>query len=85
MNFGQALQAIQDGKKIERNGWNGRGMFVYYVPAGSFQTLTDVARKEFGETVEYNQYMAIKNMNGTVSTWVPSVNDCFAQDWQIVD
>lgn len=84
MNFGEALQALKDGKKVERSGWNGKGMFIYHVPASTFKTLTDVAKKEFGEEVQYNQYIAIKNVNGTVSTWVPSINDCFAEDWQIV-
>jgi len=33
--------------------------------------------------VPYNAYMAIKNVDNTVSTWVPSVNDCLAEDWVI--
>ena len=36
--------------------------------------------KEDG-TLHYNPYMAIKNVDGTISTWVPSVNDCLAEDW----
>ena len=32
----------------------------------------------------YNAYMAIKNVDGAVSTWVPSVNDCLATDWGII-
>lgn len=85
MNFGEALEAIQDGKKAERVGWNGRGMFIYYVPAAQYPAMTQVAINEFGELVNYNEYIAIKNVNGTVSTWVPSINDCFAKDWQIVE
>ena len=34
--------------------------------------------------VPYNAYMAIKNVDNTVSTWVPSVNDCLATDWGVV-
>lgn len=30
MNFGKALEAVKDGKKIFRLGWNGKGMFVVY-------------------------------------------------------
>jgi hypothetical protein len=85
MNFGEALQALKGGKKLERTGWNGRGMFVYYVPENVFPALTDVAKQYFGERVHYNAYIAIKNVNDTVSTWVPSINDCFAEDWQIVE
>ena len=34
LNFGQAIEAAKQGKRIARNGWNGKGMFVFMqVPA----------------------------------------------------
>lgn len=86
LNFGQALDAIKAGKRIARTGWNGKGMFVYLVPPASYPVQTGAAKAHFGEgaMVPYNAYMAIKNVDGTVSTWVPSVNDCLAADWGIV-
>jgi hypothetical protein len=86
MNFGQALEAIKAGQRIVRAGWNGKGMFVYLVPPASYPVQTGAAKAHFGEgaMVPYNAYMAIKNVDGTVSTWVPSVNDCLATDWGIV-
>lgn len=86
LNFGQALDAIKAGKRIARTGWNGKGMFVYLVPPASYPVQTGAAKAHFGEgaMVPYNAYMAIKNVDGTVSTWVPSVNDCLATDWGIV-
>lgn len=84
MNFGEALESVKEGKRIARKGWNGKGMYVYYIPANSYKAITEVAREEFGDMVPYNPYFAIKNVNNTVSTWVPSVNDCLAEDWYIV-
>ena len=87
MNFGKALEEMKIGKAIARDGWNGKGMFVYFVAGGAYPPQMDIARqikKEYGE-VKYNPYMAIKNVNGTVSTWVPSVNDCLAEDWYVVE
>ncbi len=86
MTFGRALDAIKDGKRIARAGWNGRGMFVYLVPPASYPAQTGAAKSHFGEgaMVPYNAYMAIKNVDDSVSTWVPSVNDCLAADWFIV-
>lgn len=86
MSFGMAIEAIRAGKCITRAGWNGRGMFVYLVPESAYPASTRAAKSHFGEAamVPYNAYMAIKNVNNTVSTWVPSVNDCLAQDWEIV-
>lgn len=87
ITFGLALEALKRGFKVARAGWNGKGMFVYLVPAASYQAQTGVAKEYFGETamVSYAAYMAIKNVNETVSTWVPSVNDCLAEDWEIVE
>ena len=86
MNFGQALEAIKAGQRISRSGWNGKGMFVYLVPAASYPVQTGAAKAHFGAgaMVPYNPYLAIKNVDETVSTWVPSVNDCLAGDWGVV-
>lgn len=32
-----------------------------------------------------NLFFYIKNVNETLSTWVPSVNDCLAEDWIVVN
>jgi len=87
MTFGQAIEAMKAGQKVARSGWNGKGMFAYYVPANSYPVQTGAAKSHFGEgaMVPYNAYMAIKNVNETVSTWVPSVNDVLSDDWSIVE
>lgn len=33
LNFGQALEALKDGKRVARTGWNGKGMFIFLRPA----------------------------------------------------
>ena len=86
-DFGVALKALKDGKRVQRQGWNGKGLFVYLVPANSYPAQTGAAKKHFGEgaMVPYNAYMAIKNVDESVSTWVPSVNDCLSEDWVVLD
>lgn len=87
MNFGQVIEALKNGKKVARKGWNGKGMFVYYVPAGNFKSYTEIGKSiaDGDDLVHYNSYFAIKNVNDTVSTWVPSINDCLAEDWYVVE
>ena len=87
LDFGDALLLLKLGQKVARIGWNGKGLFVYYVPGASYPAQTGVAKAFFGELalVPYEPYMAIKNAGGTVSTWVPSVNDCLAEDWVVVE
>lgn len=33
LNFGQALEALKQGKRVAREGWNGKGMFIFMRPA----------------------------------------------------
>lgn len=85
-NFGQALSELKAGARLARAGWNGKGLFVYLVPPASYAVQTGAAKAYFGEgsVVPYNAYFAIKNVDDTVSTWVPSVNDCLADDWEVI-
>ena len=88
-NFGWALEMLKQGKKVCRSGWNGKGMFVYLVPANKYPAKNNHFNTMVGlypdDMVPYNAYFAIKNVDNTVSTWVPSVNDCLATDWGFFD
>lgn len=33
MNFGKAIEALKEGKRAARDGWNGKGMFIFMRPA----------------------------------------------------
>jgi len=33
LNFGNAIEALKEGKRVARNGWNGKDMFVFMRPA----------------------------------------------------
>ena len=83
--IGEAIKLMRQGLAMEREGWNGKGMFVYYVPGGKYPAQTDIAKciSDDKGFVKYNPYFAIKNVDGSVSTWVPSVNDSLAEDWKV--
>ena len=85
MNFGEALQSLKDGFKVERSGWNGKGMFLYHVPAQSYLAVTDIAQKTFGDTVPYGAYIAMKTAQNNVVPWLASQTDILTDDWQIVE
>ena len=42
MKFGEALEAVKEGKLIARSGWNGKGMFVFQRPEDWLSTDTIV-------------------------------------------
>lgn len=95
-NFGQAVEALREGKRIAREGWNGKGLFVFMqVPSEiaaetipKMQSLPQSVKDEFarrGGGIAYSNQMAIVNPNNTINGWVPSSSDTFAEDWYILD
>lgn len=86
MSFGQAIEALKAGEKVARKGWNGKGMFVYYVPAATYPPATNVMKNAFeGEHVPYREYLALKTAQNDVATWSPSTSDALAEDWEVVE
>lgn len=83
--FGDAIAAAKAGYKVARKGWNGSGMYAYYVPGGNYASQTEHAKKEFGETTPYRPYWALKTAQNDVATWAPSGSDSLADDWMIVE
>ena len=87
MTFGHAIEAMKQGKKVARAGWNGKDMFIYYVLANEYKTTTEVGYNEFGNgLVKCGAYICMKPANGPlVIGWLASQTDMLAEDWQIVD
>ncbi len=86
MDFGAAIVALKAGKTVARSGWNGKGMFLYLVPASSFTVnrapLDTIL--EPGTLVTYRAHIDIKQADGSCSTWSPSNGDALAEDWYVV-
>lgn len=89
LSFGAAIELLKQGAKIARTGWNGKGMFVYYVTANKYPASGNALKTMEGmyenDMVPYLAYMAIKTADGTVGTWAPSNSDTLAEDWLIVE
>lgn len=85
MNFGQAIEALKNGNAVTRKGWNGKDMFLYYVPENNYAAITEVAKKRFGDVVPYGAYIAMKTVQGNVVPWLASQTDVLAEDWLIYE
>lgn len=85
MDFSDALKEIKAGCLLSRSGWNGKDMFVFLVPGSTFEVnrppLNEIFEK--GTVINYNPHIDIKTVDGKISTWVPSINDLMAEDWEI--
>lgn len=90
MNFGTALELVKQGVKIAREGWNGKGLFVVYqkaYPEGipcNKQTAEAWGLNE-GDLFKCEPYLQINTVDGSHAMWVPSIRDCLAEDWVIVE
>ena len=96
--FGQALEALKDGATIARQGWNGKGMFLF-LNSGSIDPVGRPALE--GEGIEgiredlfddggEGTVTRLPNINmrtasgSTVTGWLASQTDMLAEDWTIV-
>lgn len=89
MTFGLAVEALKKRYKVARKGWNGKGMFVVYqkgYPQGipSNKQTAEAWGMSEGDLFICQPYLQIKNVDGSHSMWVPSINDVLAEDWMIV-
>lgn len=97
MNFGHALQALKDGHRVGRSGWNGKGMFVVLMPAlylppfntqGTDRKVNDRTAKWIGEDqpLDCQPYLALYTADRKwVPGWLASQTDMLADDWQIIE
>jgi len=84
MNFGKALEALKQGKKVARKGWNGKEQFIelatnvsYANPQGN---IINVNHEQMG-----NKAIAFVGTSGVQLGWLASQADMLSEDWQIVD
>ena len=96
MDFGDAIEVLKQGGTIRRTGWNGKGLMVFkQVPAhiesdiipkmqSLPQSAKDLILKSKG-FIDYTSQCLIYNENtGRADSWVPSISDVFAEDWEII-
>ena len=87
MDFSFALFALKEGNKIAREGWNGKGMFLFLVQGSTFQVnrapLLGIYPE--GTTVNYQPHIDMKTADNSVVPWVASQSDLLAEDWVLVE
>lgn len=99
VTFGQAIEAMRDGRRARRAGWNGKGMFVYLIKG---HVSPQVANDDPGnvEGIPYTSqhfdvgdhdastrlpHICMRAASGaTVTGWLASQTDMLACDWEIL-
>ena len=90
MNFGQALEALHHGEKVAREGWNGKGMFIY-LENGTLITPDKIRNLTLAKSIpdsqkhiKINPHIDMKSADGSIVVgWLASQTDLLADDWQI--
>lgn len=86
MNFSVALVALRQGNKIARDGWNGKGMFLFLVPGSQFKVNRPPLLGIYpeGTTINYRPHIDMRTANGEIVPWIASQSDLLEDDWMIV-
>lgn len=94
MKFGEAIECARSGKRIAREGWNGKGMYVYMTRAHPVsadawieRSLSHITEAEYERGyVIVEGHLDMMNAQGhRVIGWLASQTDMLADDWYVVE
>ena len=95
MNFGQAIEALKAGKKVAREGWNGKGMWIALMPSTPLAKvrtpqyiINGCTRKHIGDDKDLDSQPYLGMWTATKQWqpgWLASQADMLSEDWSIVD
>lgn len=72
MDFGSALVALKDGKRVYRKGWNGKGQYIELQRPDAHSKMT-------------LPYIFIRTVTGDLVPWLASQTDLLADDWDVFE
>lgn len=77
-DFGWALDCLKTGKKLQRQGWNGKGLWIEL-------QIPDANSKMTLPYLFINYPNDAENTPGAKVPWLASQTDILAKDWLIVN
>lgn len=87
LSFGDAIYLMENGYKVQRKGWNGKGMYIqYYNPvANGTEELTILDSEPNGTTKPLLPFLMMKTADNMFVPWLASHSDMLAKDWCIYE
>jgi hypothetical protein len=85
-HFEVALAHIKNGRRVQRIGWNGKGMFIFLVPGSKFKVNRPplLGIYEEGTEINYHAHVDMRTADGKIVPWICSQTDMLATDWALV-
>lgn len=72
LTFGEALVALKEGNKVQRQGWSGKGMFLKLQVPDLHSKMT-------------LPYIYMKTVDDNLVPWLASQTDVLSEDWVIIE
>lgn len=92
LTFGLAVCALKAGRRVSRLGWNGKGMYLWLLPAANVKAdwccephLKEMAEANGGSIECLGSIRMMTADKKVLTGWLASQTDVLAEDWQIVD
>lgn len=96
LNFGQAIQALRDGKRVTRLSWQDFRVFVFRLAPceipeeviPKMQSFPKSVREEFakrGGNIRASSQLVFVTHDNTIHNWSVTNSDALANDWCILD
>ncbi|WP_217994470.1 Gp49 family protein [Vreelandella jeotgali] len=85
LDFGEALKILRAGGAVKRAGWNGQGMYVFWLQGSN--TIAKIHGFGFGEYMGepvFRDALFMYTANGELVPWSVAQSDALAEDWEIV-
>lgn len=83
MDFGKAIQLVKEGKKVQREGWNGKNQYIELAACISYTNaegkIINAEHNAIG-----NSAIAFVGTSGVQLGWLASQADMLANDWKEV-
>lgn len=90
--FGWALDELKRGKRVRRQGWNGKGMYLWLLPAAMVKAewcrephLKAMAEDNGGEIECLGSIRMMTADKKILTGWLASQTDMLSEDWELVD
>ena len=82
MNFGEAIEAMINGKRVGRSGWNGKNQYIELASNISYVNPDGVVVNADHSAIG-NQAVAFVGTSGVQLGWLASQADMLADDWEL--
>lgn len=88
MTFGQAIDAMKQGHRVARKGWNGKGMFIFLREGRHIKNVEPdsiMAQAGFHEFDSLPHFCMKAADDKLVVGWLASQTDMLSDDWVIAE